>query len=260
MPHERFYVNDNPILHVEVLDADGESPVLPVSATIDIVNQTTGSTVVANDFAQVASGLASYSVVSGSVVSQTPGKYVGYMRVQITDEEAETQLIHFDVLSKTSNLAVERWTRKVEASAPSAEYMSDDHARDWIDQAVDFLNRQYATGYTATLGSIDPAPATSDLDFIVRVAALMARTAWWASKGSWRDDEMSFDASPFRFEWAAIKEDIEARAGDTWFTDLDMGGTVFNRDNVFYDGVKYISPDYWYRTSTQTDPDTEIPI
>lgn len=260
MPHKRFYINDNPTLHVDVYEVDGETPLLPVSATIDIVNQTTGTTVVTNGVATVASGLATYYILSGSTVAQTPGKYVGYMRVQITSTVADTQMIHFDVLSKSSNLAAERWTRKVEGSAPSIEYMSDDHARDWIDQSVDFLNREYTTGYTSTLGTISPAPDTATLDFIVRLAALMARTAWWAGKGTWRDDEMSFDAEPFQHEWASIRTEIGQRSTDDWFTDPDIGGTVYNRDNVFYDGIKYDSPDYWYRTSTQTDPDTEIPI
>jgi hypothetical protein len=260
MPHERFYVNDNHPLHVDVFGEDGATPVLPLSATIDIVNQSSGATIISNGSATVASGLATYYVLSGSDVAQTSGKYVGYMRVQITSTVAETQMLHFDVLSKSSNLAVERWTRKVESVAPSAAYMSDDHARDWIDQGVDFLNGLYATGYTSTLGAIVPAPDTATLDFIVRVAALMARTAWWAGKGTWRDDEMSFDATPFADEWASIRSEVVNLRDDGWFTDPDMGGTVYNRDNVFYDGVKYDSPDYWYRTSTQIDPDTEIPI
>lgn len=259
MAHDNFYVNDNYPLTVNVYDSDGVTPILPVSATIDVVDQDLNTTIVTNGNASVSSGLATYFILSGSDIAQSPGHYIGYMRVQIDANNAKTISVPFDVLSKSSALGIFRWRQYVEDAAPSEEHTSDSHARNWIDQAVDFLNREYDTGYTSTLGTLDPTPPTKDLDFFIRVAALMARTAWWAGKGTWRDDEMSFEHTPFEREWNKLQGEIQRRQEDLWFSD-PVGGTVYNRDNVFYDGVKYDSPDYWYRTSTQTDPDTEIPI
>lgn len=254
-----FYLNDNYPLTTDVFSADGETLVLPIDATIDIVNQITGATFVTNETCTVASGIATYYVLSGSSVSQTPGRYMGYMRVQIDNNVAQTIAIPFDVLDKGSYLVVERWRQKVEDSAPSELHIDNEHGRDWIDQAVAYLNSRYAFGYTSVLGSMSPAASASDMEFVAIVAALMARTAWWAGKGSWRDEEMSFDGTPFQREWEWLETRLQGKSDEGWF-DETMGGTVYNRDNVFYQGIKYDSPDYWYRTSTEPDPETEIPI
>jgi hypothetical protein len=254
-----FYINDNYPLTVDVFAADGETPVLPESATIDIINQTSGVEVVTGASCQVASGLATYYVLSGTDVALNAGNYVGYIRVVIDADITLTQAVPFNVLTKGSYIAVDRWRHKVQDSAPSEDHISDDHGRDWIDDAVGYLNTKYDTTYLSTLGVITPAPSAGFVELVARVASLMARSAWWAGKGTWRDAEMSFDGTPFAAEWAALEATVSVALNDTWF-DLDIGGTVYNRDNVFYDGVKYDSPDYWYRTSTQVDPDTEIPI
>src|SRR5574338_98590 len=257
--HDFFYVNDEYPLSTDVFDVDGVTPILPVSATIDVLNQNTGDLIVSNGICQVASGIATYYVLSGSTVSQTAGQYVGYMRVQIDATSAKTIALPFDVLSKSSILPVYRWRMKVVDAAPTEDHLSDTKAREWIDQAVDFLNRRYSTGYTSVLGTISPAPSGEMLELFTSIASLLARSAWWAGKGTWRDEEISFDAGPFRDEWLAIEEQVQRMTNDEWFG-ADMGGTVWNRDNVFWRGIKYDSPDYWYRTSDQPDPDTEIPI
>lgn len=261
MAHDAFYVNDNYPLTVNVYDSDGVTPILPVSATIDIVDQDLNTLVVTNASVSVASGLATYFILSGSDVAQSPGHYIGYMRVTIDANNSKTIAVPFDVLSKSSALGIFRWRAKVEDAAPSEEHTSDGHARNWIDQAVDFLNRRYTTGYTSTLGNISPSPTTNDLELIIQVAALMARTAWWAGKGTYRDSEISFDATPFAAEWAAIEQTLQRVTNDEWFDfPATDSVTMYNRDKVYYDGIKYDSPDYWWRDSGDTDPDTEIPI
>lgn len=254
-----FYVNDNYPLTAEVFASDGTTPVLPDSATIDIVNQTTGATIVSGDSCTVASGIATYFVVEGSDVSSNADRYIGYMRVEIDSSTTQTIAIPFSVLDKGSYLVVERWRRKVEDSAPTEDHIADEHGRDWVDQAVAYLNGRYSTGYTSTLGLIAPTATSNDVEFIARVASLFARAAWWAGKGNYRDSEISFDGTPFQREWEMIQLTIETSMNEGWWT-TDMGGTTFNRDNVFFDGVKLDSPDYWYRWSTEPDPDTEIPI
>lgn len=254
-----FYVNDNYPLSVDVFATDGLTPVLPLSATIDIINENSGDTYISGDTCQVASGLATYFVLSNSNVSQTAGNYVGYMRVMIDSSVTQTQAIHFNVLSKGSYLAVDRWRRKVEDSAPSEEHTSDEHGRDWIDQAVGLLNNQYDTGFSSTLGVLSGTSTSADIEFVAQVASIMARTAWWAGKGTWRDEEMSFDGTPFATEWKRIETYIASQQSDGWFDD-DAGGTSYNRDRVYYRGIKYDSPTYWERDSTDPVPDTEIPI
>lgn len=257
--HDNFYVNDNYPLSTDVFDVDGVTPVLPISASVDILNQVSGDLVVSNGACQVASGVATYFILSGSDVAQNAGRYVGYMRVQIDTSTARTIQLPFDVLDKASMLPIFRWRAKVADSAPDLDHIDDAHAREWIDQAVAELNRRYDTGYVSVLGAISPTPDANTLEFITRVAALMARTAWWAGKGTYRDGEISFDATPFASEWARIEDAIQRITNDGWF-DADLDPTMYNRDKVFYDGIKYDSPDYWWRTSTETDPDTEIPI
>lgn len=259
--HDNFYVNDNYPLSTDVFDIDGITPVLPVSATVDILNQTTGTLVVSNGSCLVASGVATYYIESGSTVAQNSDRYVAYMRVQITSEIAKTIQLPFDVLDKASVLPIFRWRAKVSDSAPDFDHIDDAHAREWIDQAVAFLNERHSIGYSSVLGKISPTPDANTLEFITRVAALMARTAWWAGKGTYRDSEISFDATPFAAEWAAIEQTLQRVANDEWFDfPATDSVTMYNRDKVYYDGIKYDSPDYWWRDSGDTDPDTEIPI
>jgi hypothetical protein len=226
---------------------------------IDVVNQITGVTVVTGATCAVASGLATYLITSGSFIAQTPGRYVGYMRVQLDAQTADTFALPFDVLDKGSYLVVDRWQRKVADSAPTQDHDDDEHARDWIDQAVDYLNRKYTLGYTSVLGMVNPHPDSTAVEMIASVASVMARAAWWAGKGNWRDAEMTFDATPFKDEWDRIDAEI-TRLLDTGWTDNSFSGTMFNRDSVYYDGVKLDSPDYWNRWSTEPEPNTEIPI
>src|SRR4029077_12303150 len=127
-----------------------------------------------------ASGLATYYVLSGSTVAQNSGIYMGYMRVTLDAITTQTIAIPFDVLDKKSYLAVDRWRSKVIDSAPDQEHINDEHGREWIDQAVDFLNRRIALGYTSLLGTITTVPTSNDLEFIAMVASLMTRSACWA--------------------------------------------------------------------------------
>jgi hypothetical protein len=98
------------------------------------------------------------------------------------------------------------------------------------------------------------------MEFFASVASLMARTAWWAGKGNWRDSEMSFNGTPFEEEWMKIQSVIEKVNADNWFADISFNGTMFNRDHVYYPGIKWDSPDYWERNSTDPEPIAEIPI
>ena len=259
MAHDNFYVNDEYPLTIDVYADDGVTPVLPDAATIDIFNQVTGDQPVAGASCSVSSGLATYLVLSGSTVGQTSGRYIGYMRVEIDANNARTLAIPFDVLDKASILPVMRWRSKVRDASPDDDHISDAHGREWIDSAVDFLNKRYETGLSSILGTISPTPSTTEVDFIASVASLLARYSWWAGKGTWRDSEMSFDGTPFQTEWERLESAILTSANDDWFA-TDMGGTVYNRDRVYYDGVKYDSALYWERLSTDPEPSTEIPI
>ncbi len=258
-----FYLNDNYPLTADVFAPDGVTPVLPQSATIDIVNQVTGDTLVTEGSCTVASGLATYYVLSGSDVAQNPGIYMGYMRVTFDAITTQTIALPFDVLDKKSYLAVDRWRNKVEDSAPDSEHISDEHGREWIDQAVDYLNGRFALGYTSLLGTISPAPTTNDLEFIASVASLMARTMWWAGKGNWKDGELSYFGTPLQQEWEKLDDQIgiivSATDGEDWFSDT-TSADMYNRDRTYWDGRKYDSPHYWHRNPGDTIPVSDIPI
>lgn len=259
MSRDNFYVNDNYPLTTEVYADDGVTPALPLSAMIDILNQVTGDQVVTGGSCTVASGLSTYFILSGSTVAQTSGRYIGYMRVELDSDNARTIALPFDVLDKASVLPVIRWRAKVRDSSPDDDHISDDLGREWVDNAVDFLNNRYETGLTSVLGTIYPTPTTHEVEFITSVAGLMARYSWWAGRGTWRDSEMSFDGTPFQTEWDRLEQSILTNANDDWFAS-DMGGTMYNRDRVYYDGIKYDSPLYWERVESDPAPNTEIPI
>lgn len=254
-----FYVNDNYPLTADVFAPDGVTPVLALGATIDILNQTSGSTVVTGGSCVVASGLATYYVLSGSTVSQTPGIYIGYMRVTFDAVTTQTIAIPFDVLDKSSYMAVDRWRNKVEDSTPDLEHLSDENGREWIDQAVAYLNGRFDLGYTSLLGALTPIPTQNDLEFIASVASLMARTSWWAGKGNYKDAEISFLGTPFQEEWNKLEEQISFITAEDWYGDTSSAD-MFNRDRAYYDGLKYDSPNYWRRQSTDPAPRTDIPI
>lgn len=234
-----FYVGDAGPIPAVVTDVDGTTPVTPISATATIVNLHTGATVISDAACDVEEGLASYIIPTGSVVTDNAGRYAAYIRVVIDATTIQTVSVPFDVLDKSSYLAVDRWRRKVEFSAPNRDSLSDQEGRDWIDQAVAYLRREFELGYTSTLGQITPdtgvsSPTASDIELIADVAALMSRTAWWAGKGSWRDEELSFDASPFQVEWAALRNEINSKTTSGWFDapSISEQWNMRNRDNI----------------------------
>lgn len=237
---QKFYVgNYGGPLTVDVYGADGETPVLPVSATIDIFNMGTGDQVLNDGVCSVASGLASFTIPEGASYMDTAGRYVAYIDVIIETGNKQTEEVYFNVYEKGSSLIVERWRAKVKDAAPSEDHIDDDAAREWIDQAVGWINKRYTSGYVSTLASIDPAPPDYDLEFIAYVASFLARKSWWAGRGSYRDDEISYDARALAAEEFALEK---------YFVDLDSSGiydimegvvdswTNRNRDGVFYRG------------------------
>lgn len=244
-------------LRTEVYDDDGTTPKLPLSATVSILNMDTGTTVVENAVCLVVTGSAYYNIPSGSSVTSSSAHMVAYMDVLVESGNLLTNAIYFDVLDKGSNMVLDMWRRKVEYAAPSDEVLTDEAARDWIDDAVRMVGRRYGiTTYTSTLGSLSPTATANDLEFYASVASLMARTAWYAGKGKWRDEEMSFDPGPFRDEWERL--DLIMGAGVA----ADTYGvfSMYNRDNVLADGNKYDSPLWPYRLSGTTTPITDIPL
>ena len=259
MPQKFYTGNYGGPLSVDVFAADGETPILPLSATIDILNMTSGVTIVSSATCLVASGLAAYVIPSGSPATLNPGRYVGYIDVLIEAGNMQTEEVYFNVYAKTSYLIIERWKAKVQDSALDDVHIDDDAAREWIDQAVGWLSLNYGLGYSSVLGAITPAPTNSDTELIASVASLMARAAWWSGKGNWRDAEMSFNGTPFETEWLRIATTLQRTQAEGWFTD-PIGGDTYNRDHVYYQGKKYDSPLYWERDSTDPVPDTEIPI
>lgn len=241
---QKFYVGDyGGPLSINVFAADGETPILPVSATIDIINMQTGVTVVDDGVCIVQSGLASYVIPEASPATAEAGRFVGFITVLIETGNKQTEEVYYNVFSKTSYLILERWRAKVQDSAGDDDHVDDDAAREWIDQAVGEINRRFDSGYTSVLGAVDPTPTAADMEFIASVASLLARTAWYAGRGSYRDDEISYDARAIRAEWEAL---------DKWFVDLntsDLYGTIEddqvtnrNRDGVFYRGRYYDEP------------------
>lgn len=254
MSSQTFFVNDKGPLSANVYDADGVTPVTPASATIDVVNQHTGVQVVNGGACSVDVGLASYLVTPA--VTATAGRYVGYMRVVIDGNEERTIPLYFDVLDKGSYLIVDIWRRKVLLSAPNGDAISDDAARDWIDQAVSHITRHYFDIGSSILASISPAPSAGDRELIAQVASLMARSSWYAGKGNWSDEEMRFSAEPFIEEWRFLQRLLTRRAEEALFVSYED----FNRDRVVYDGIKLDSPDYWWKPAGAPETGTDIPI
>lgn len=244
----KFYIgNYGGPLTTDVFAADEETPVLPESASIDIFNMDTGEQVVSDGVCSVASGLATYAIPEGATYMDVPGRYVGYMDVVLDSSTKLTNEVYFNVFDKASTLVLSRWRAKVEDSALSPDHIDDDDAREWVDQAVAEINRRYTSGYTSVLGTISPTPTDSDLEFIASTASLLARTAWYAAKGTWRDDEMSYDARAIQAEWTAF---------ETYFQELQTSGIydaiepravrMKNLDNVFFRGL-YFDPMRYYR-------------
>jgi len=238
---QKFYVEDyGGPLTIDVFASDGETPILPVSASIDIINMETGALVVSNDTCLVASGLASYFIPEGSPATATAGRYVGYISVLIEVGNKLTEEVYFNVYDKTSYLIVERWRAKVEDSAPTPDHIDDDSAREWIDQAVGWINKRYASGYTSVLAAIDPAATDYDTEFIASVASLLARRAWYAGRGSYRDDEISYDARALQTEYEDLeKYFVDINTSGLYDTIDDAAVTNRNRDGVFYRGRWY---------------------
>lgn len=257
---QKFYVGDyGGPLSINVFAADGITPILPVSATIDIINMVTGSTIVNDGVCIVLSGIASYVIPQSSPATSGSGKYVGYMTVLIETGNQQTEEVYYNVYEKTSYLILERWRAKVLDSALDADHTDDDAAREWIDQAVGWINKRIDLGYTSVLGALTPLPNDKDMEFIASVGALMARTAWWAGKGNWHDDEMSFDGSPFAAEWSRLENAIEVAMQNDWYSD-STSGDMYNRDDVYFDGIKYDSPLYWHYDPDDVVPTTNIPV
>lgn len=249
-----FYIGDYGPVTADVLD-ENDDPQTPLSGSATVVNQHTGEVVVAAASANVALGTITYQIPEGSAVTENAGRYIVYLSAELDANTKNTTAIAIDVLDKSNYLVVDRWRRKVEFAAPEfapdgTNPLSEAEGRDWIDQAVGLINRYWDTGYTSTLADISPAPSDNDIEFIATVASLMARTAWYAGKGEWRDDEMSWSDGPFRIEWNRIFAILNQRkTSDDWYDDYD--GTAnnydnYNRDRVFYPGTKWDSGDYWW--------------
>lgn len=235
---QKFYVgNYGGPLTVDVFGSDGETPILPVSATIDIINMETGATVVDDGVCLVGSGLASYYIPEGSPATATAGRYVGFIDVLIEAGNKLTEEVYYNVFEKSSYLILERWRTKVVDSSPSPEHIDDDAAREWVDSAVGWINKHYVSGYTSTLASIDPVPTDGDMEFIASVASLLARRAWYAGRGSYRDDEISYDARGLQAEMDALERYFaELNTSAIYDTITPYGVTNRNRDGVFYRG------------------------
>lgn len=261
-----FYLNDYGPVSGTVLDRDNITPLLPLSGSATVVNQHTGAEIISGATAIVASGLITYVIPDGSPITATSARYVFYLSTVIDATTKSTIAINVDVLDKGSYLVVDRWRRKVEFAAPQSapdgtDPLSDAEGRDWIDQAVDLINRYWETGYTSVLASITPAATSNDIELIATVASLMSRSAWWAGKGDWRDEEMSFNDTPFRVEWSRVFAILNAKRNENWYDPYEDGEPNiwddYNRDKVYYPGIKYDSEDYWW-INTESDPD--IPI
>lgn len=242
---QKFYVSDyGGPLSVDVFAADGETPILPVSATIDILNMVTGATVVSAAACLVTSGLASYVIPEASAATAEAGRFVGYISVLIETGNKQTEEVYYNVYAKTASLILERWRAKVIDSSIDDDHVDDDAAREWIDQAVGWINRRFVSGYTSVLATIDPLPTDYDFEFIASVASLMARTAWFAGRGSYRDDEISYDARGIRAEWDVLDQFfVGLNTSALYDTIAPESVTNKNRDGVFYRGRHYDEPD-----------------
>lgn len=234
-----FYIGDAGPVPASVTDVDGITPILPLSATADVVNQHTGDVLVSGAACSVDVGVASYIIPDLSPITATSARYVAYIQVVIDATTKFTAAVPFDVLDKASYLVVDRWRRKVEFASPDQDAISDEEGRDWVDQAVAYLRNEFDFGYTSILASITPDtgvddPTSGTIELIARVAALMARTAWWAGKGSYRDEEISFDASPFRNEWLALRAELGSASQSGWFEtpSVTEQWNMRNRDKI----------------------------
>lgn len=242
---QKFYVGDyGGPLSINVFAADGETPILPVSALIDITNMNTGVLVVDDGVCLVSSGLASYVIPEASPATATAGRYVGYITVLIEVGNKQTEEVYFNVFDKASYLILERWRSKVQDSALTEDHVDDDAAREWVDSAVDWINYRFASGYTSILASIDPAPTGTDMEFIASVASFLARKAWYAGRGTYRDDEISYDARALAAEEAAFDKYFEGINTSGLYDAIEPESvTNRNRDGVFYRGRFFDEPD-----------------
>lgn len=241
---EKFYVGDyGGPLTVNVYALDGITPVLPISATIDIINMVTGDLVVDDGTCLVASGTASYVIPDGSPATATAGRYVGYMTVLLEVGNKKTEEVYFNVYEKASYLIIERWRAKVQDSALTEDHTDDDAAREWIDQAVGWINKRMDSGYTSVLAAITPTPTDSDMEFIAGVASLLARRAWYAGRGTYRDDEISYDARALQAEMEDLENYFVAINTSGLYDTIEITAvTARNRDGVFYRGRFFDEP------------------
>lgn len=250
-----FYIGDYGPVPAAVTQEDGTTPALPLSATADIINLHTGDVVISGATCSVEMGTAAYIIPSGSPITATAARYAAYISVEIDATTKQTVQVPFDVLDKSSYLVVDRWRRKVEFAAPTDDSISDQEGRDWIDQAVDMLAGDYGFEYSSTLASITPTASRSTIEYVASVAALMARTAWWAGKGNWRDEEMSFDGTPFENEWARLSSKLVVGNVNDWFVapDWTVVKDMYNRDKTDAFGIPDEPDDLfhqvWYRDS-----------
>lgn len=243
MNTEVFYVGNYGPLTANVYENDGVTPAAAQSATIDIVHQETGTTVLSGGSGDVSElGKAVYLIPEDADYMLVPGHYIGFMHVVLSATEKKSIPLSFVVLDLSAYLVVQTWQRKVEKAAPSELDLRDEVAREWIDDAVNFLNDRYETGYTSVLGGIDPIPEGNTIEFIANVASLLARWAWWAGKGNWRDDEISFDGTPFATEWARLERVLTTVSTSSLY---DAGGDMYNRDHAFSPGLK-VDGERWY--------------
>lgn len=244
---ETFYVGDSGPVPVTISDENGDA-ITPLGATATVVNVHTGETVALNEACLIAEGLATWVVPEGHAVTQNPGRYVVYITVEVDASTKKTVAVQLDVLDKASYFAVDRWRRKVEFSAPNDDAITDAEARDWIDQAVDHLTGQVpGWTYTSTMSLVYPTPTRSVMEKIASTAALMARTAWWAGKGNWRDEEMSLDTGPFFREWENLKLTLVDSGGSEWYSGsvspLEVN-SMYNRDKIDQWGYANEPDDY----------------
>lgn len=250
-----YYLGDYGPITAEVTDLDG-SPITPISGSATVVNQHSGAAVVTNASADVGAGTITYNIPEGSDITNTSARYVVYLTAELDATTKVTSTVVLDVLDKASYLIVDRWRRKVEFAAPNQDALSDQEGRDWIDQAVSTLNGQYYdTGYTSVLGSLTPntgvsAAGANEIEYFASVAALMARTAWWAGKGNWRDEEMSLDTGPFFKEWETLRNVFNSSGVSEWYNinQIYDQHSMFNRDKTDAYGFAN-QPDRYYDAS-----------
>ena len=240
-----FYIGDAGPVTATVED-DSFTPLTPTSAVATVVNLHTGAVLASNEPCVVGDGFASWVFGTGHPVSATIGRYVAYITVTIDASNIKTVSIPFDMLDKAAYLVVDRWRRKVEHSAPNQEAITDQEGRDWVDQAVGVLNRYRNTDYSSTLASISPIPSDADLEFIASIASFLARAGWWAGKGNWRDEEMSFDGTPFEREWNRLESKLELSSLEGWFGgDFSHTTDMYNRDKTDRFGIADDPDDYF---------------